>query len=108
ADAFAAAVEEAVPAWVERLVAGTLEWQGVAATEDVRRAAVEAGQSARESVARQLRALLAADIDAQATTPLSILRAAVSFPTEVLRTAGAQAVRRDPYAVEAFPDDAFA
>lgn len=108
ADALADAVEVAVPAWVERLVTGTLEWQGIGATDDIRRAAVAAGEAARESVDRKLRTLLAADIDAQATTPLSILRAAVSFPTEVLRGAGAQVVRRDPYAVEAFPDDAFA
>ena len=31
----------------------------------------------------------------------------MSFPTEVLRQAGAEVVRRDLYAVEAFPDDAY-
>ena len=108
ADALAAGVEAAVPAWVERLVTATLEWQRIPATDEVRRAAAEAGEAALESVAARLRTLLAADIDAQATTPLSILRAAVSFPSEVLRRAGAEVVRRDPYAVEAFPDDVYA
>ncbi|MBV8692499.1 MAG: hypothetical protein JOZ37_18535 [Actinobacteria bacterium] len=86
----------------------TLEWQQKPVTDDVRAAAGSAGRDAQAHVAGRLRALFDADIDAQATTPLSILRDAVSFPTAVLRQAGADAVRRDMYAVEAFPDDEFA
>jgi hypothetical protein len=107
AAALAAGVEVAVPAWVERLVATRLAAQKLPLTDDVRRVAADAGQAARAFVAGRLRALLAADIDAQTTTPLSVLRAAVSFPTTVLRDAGADAVRRDPYDVEAFPDDVY-
>jgi hypothetical protein len=52
-----------------------------------------------------LRALLEADIDAQATTPLSLLRQTVRYPTEVLRSAGVPPVRRDTFAESAFPGD---
>lgn len=97
-----------MPAWVERLVTDTLAWQQKPLTDEVRAAATIAGRDAQAQVAERLRALLGADIDAQATTPLSILRDAVSFPTAVLRAAGADLVRRDMYAVEAFPDDEFA
>ena len=91
-----------------RLVTTTLDWQQVPLTDETRTAAADAGKAAQAWVGDRLRALLAADIDDQATTPLSILRAAVSFPTAVLRAAGAQTVRRDMFAVEAFPDDEFA
>jgi len=97
-----------VPEWVVRLVTTTLDWQQVALTEETRAAAADAGAAAQAWVGERLRALLAADIDDQATTPLSILRTAVSFPTAVLRAAGAQTVRRDMFAVEKFPDDEFA
>jgi len=97
-----------VPAWVERVVTDTLAWQHKPLTDDVRAAATAAGRDAQAQVAERLQALLDADIDAQATTPLSILRDAVLFPTAVLRAAGADVVRRDMYAVEAFPDDEFA
>jgi len=89
-------------------VTETLAWQQKPLTDEVRVAASAAGLQAQAQVAERLRALLDADIDAQATTPLSILRDAVSFPTAVLRAAGADVVRRDMYAVEAFPDDEFA
>ena len=47
------------------------------------------------------------DIDDQRGTPLTILRNAVRFPTDVLRRAGVAPVVRDPYAVQAFPDDVY-
>ena len=56
-------------------------------------------------VASELRALLEADIDAQTTTPLSLLRQAVRFPTEVLRAGGVPPVQRDSFAEASFPDD---
>jgi hypothetical protein len=56
-------------------------------------------------VAAILRTLLETDIDAQATTPLSVLRHAVRYPTEVLRAAGVPPVRRDAFAESSFPDD---
>jgi hypothetical protein len=55
-----------------------------------------------------VRALLASDIDAQRTNPLSLLRGAVRYPTAVLRDAGvAPTGQRDEFAVRAFPDDVY-
>ena len=53
----------------------------------------------------RLRALLEADVDEQCTTPLAIVRAAVRYPTAMLRTAGVPPVERDDFKVHAFPGD---
>jgi hypothetical protein len=100
ATALAAAVERVLPAWVERCV---VERGGPA----LREAARSAGARAREEVGPAVRALLGADVDEQRTTPLTLLRGAVRYPTEVLRAAGVPAVPRDRFAVERFPDDAY-
>jgi hypothetical protein len=70
-------------------------------------AAEEAGQRARVEVGAAVRALLEADIDAQATTPLALLRAAVRYPTAVLVAAGVPEVQRDAFAEAAFPADVY-
>ena len=54
-----------------------------------------------------MRALLAADIDDQHTTPLSLLRGAVRYPTAVLSAAGVPPVRRDEQQERLFPDDLY-
>ena len=66
-----------------------------------------AGLAAREAVGLGLRALLATDIDEQRSNPLAVLRAAVQFPTAVLSAAGVAPVRREPFAVNAFPQDVY-
>jgi hypothetical protein len=58
-------------------------------------------------VGPMLRALLATDIDEQATTPLSLLRGAVRYPTAVLRDAGVPPARRDEQQERLFPDDVY-
>jgi hypothetical protein len=58
-------------------------------------------------VGPQVRALVEADIDEQRTTPLSLLRGAVRYPTEVLRAAGAPPVDRDPIQARLLPDDVY-
>jgi len=63
-------------------------WTGAPPDESVRTAAAAAGQRARHEIGGQVRALLAADINAQRTTPLAIVRTAVDYPAEVLRAAG--------------------
>ena len=99
------AIEAAVPGWVARCVERRLlDYHGVA-DDEVMAAAAVAGRRAQAEVASELRALLEADIDAQATTPLSLLRQAVRFPTEVLRSAGVPPVQRDSFAEASFPDD---
>ena len=98
-------IEAAVPGWVERCVERRLlDYRGVADGE-VMSTASDAGRRAQAEVAPVLRVLFEADIDAQATTPLSLLRQAVRFPTEVLRAAGVPPVQRDSFAEASFPDD---
>ena len=70
-------------------------------------AAREAGRRAAVEVGAEVRALLAADIDEQRTTPLALLRSAVRYPTEVLRAAGVPPMDRDPIQVRLLPDDLY-
>ena len=107
----AGAVEAALPPWVERAVAGVLDaWRASGAEVDVprvmARARQEAGRGAA-AVGEELRALLSLDVDGQRTTPLAVVRAAVSVPTAVLAEAGVPPVVRDRFAEERFPDDPY-
>jgi hypothetical protein len=107
AAALADAIEAALPAWVERSVARVMTaWQGDV-DAPVREQAAEAGRRAAAEVGPQVRALLAADIDDQRTTPLSLVRGAVRYPTAVLEAAGVAPVRRDEHQERLFPDDVY-
>ena len=101
----AEAIEQALPGWVERSVARlAIAFHG-RVDDDVRAAATEAGRRAATEVGAEVRDLLALDIDDQRTTPLSLLRGAVRYPTEVLRAAGVPRVVRDEAQERLFPDD---
>lgn len=96
----------ALPGWVERCVVETCERAGVDAmglSEQTRaaglRCAVEIGQPLRE--------LLATDVDEQQSTPLTVLRSAVRFPTQVLADGGVPAPDRDDFDAARFPDDPY-
>ena len=107
AAALADAIDESLPSWVERSVARLMTaWKGEvdAGTRD---AAAEAGRRAAAEVGPQVRELLGADIDDQRTTPLSLVRAAVRYPTAVLQAAGVPPVRRDDQQERLFPDDIY-
>jgi hypothetical protein len=107
AAALADAVEAALPQWVTRSVERVLVAYRGATDAGVMQAAAAAGQRATAEVGATLRALLAQDIDEQHTTPLTLLRAAVRYPTEVLRDAGVPAVVRDEQQEGLFPDDVY-
>lgn len=102
--ALADAVEAALPAWVERSVRRRLPHPP---SDEVAAAAVDAGRRAATDVGAAVRRLLETDIDEQATTPLSLLRGAVRYPTEVLVAAGAPPVERDRVQKELLPDDVY-
>ena len=51
--------------------------------------------------------LLETDVDAQRSNPLSVLRNVVRYPTQVLQDAQIREVRRDEFAIRAFPDDVY-
>jgi hypothetical protein len=99
-------VSAAVPAWVVRCVASRLA-PGRADRLRILDQAEEFGRRARHDVAGKLGGLLSADVDAQDSTPLEVIRAAVAFPTEVLRGAGVAPARRDEFAEARFPDDPY-
>ena len=105
ARALADGVDTCLPRWVERSVERLLVAHRGSAEPTVMAAARRAGERAKADVGARVRALLAADIDDQHTNPLSILRQAVRYPTEILRQAGVPPVRRDRFAEERFPDD---
>lgn len=107
ATALADAIEAALPGWVERSVARTAGEHFGRVDQAVRAAAAEAGRRARDDVGPRLRALLEADVDEQRTTPLSLLRGAVRYPTGVLRDAGVPPVQRDEAQARLFPDDVY-
>jgi hypothetical protein len=81
-------------------------WKGTG-DDSTRRAAAEAGRQAAAEVGPAVRELLAADIDDQRTTPLSLLRGAVRYPTAVLEAVGVPPVRRDEPQERLFPDDVY-
>ena len=108
ATALADAVDVVLPRWVERSVTRIMvAWQGGPPDAAVVDAARDAGRRAAEEVGAEVRALLAADIDEQWTTPLSLLRAAIRYPTRVLEDAGVPPVERDPIQERLLPGDIY-
>ncbi len=97
----------ALPAWVERCVAEASEPHGPAVAADLRAPARAAGSRCVAETGPALRELLFTDVDAQHSTPLSILRDAVRFPTEVLRAGGVPVPHRDEFEASRFPDDPY-
>lgn len=105
--ALADGVDTALPSWVVSSVGRIMgAWIGEMPPE-VAEAAESAGARAAAEVGPAVRDLLEADVDDQRTTPLALVRAAVRYPTEVLRAAGVPPVERDAFAEAAFPDDTY-
>ena len=107
ADELATALDGAIAPWVERCVVRLVTAYRGEVPAEVRASARDAGRRARADVGAELRDFLALDVDRQATNPLAILRAAVRYPTAVLRDAGVPPVRRDEFKEQAFPDDVY-
>jgi hypothetical protein len=103
----AAGVVRALPGWVVRCVVGRAEAWQPGRGEPLVAAAEEAGRQAAREQGAAVVALLATDVDDQATGPLAIVRTAVVHPTRVLAGAGVPAVERDEFAERAFPDDVY-
>ncbi|WP_419944690.1 hypothetical protein [Candidatus Poriferisodalis sp.] len=96
----------ALPGWVERCVASACERAGIAPAE-LSAPAHNAGMRCAAEVGSRLRELLATDVDEQQTTPLSVLRSAVRFPTQVLADGGVPVSERDDFDASRFPDDPY-
>ena len=107
AAALADGIQAALPGWVVACVERVMRaWSGEL-TPAIAAAARSAGERAGREVGAAVRELLGRDIDDQRTTPLSLVRRAVSYPAEVLAAAGVPAVKRDAFAERSFPDDVY-
>ena len=97
-------VRLALPTWVERAVErrhpGPLP-------DEMRAEAVSAGRAAADDVGTRLDELLALDIDQQWTNPLTLIRTAVRYPTEILARHGVPELSRDEHAVAINPADVY-
>jgi hypothetical protein len=107
ATVLADAIEAALPGWVERSVRRRLEDAGRSFDAPVAEATAAAGRQAADEVGQAVRELLERDIDDQTTTPLSLVRGAVRYPTRILREAGVAPVVRDEVQERLFPDDVY-
>ena len=107
ATALADAVDEALAGWVRRCVVERCVGAGMELTPDIRAVTEVASARCASEVGARVRDLLAMDPDSQRATPLTIMRAAVSYPTEVLATVPVPAVRRDEFSERNFPDDPY-
>lgn len=102
-----AAIESVVEPWLERCVALACDRAGGVPDEVLRRQARESAREGATWVMQELRAAVGADVDAQRTNPLQILRDAVRFPTSVLSRAGVPHAKRDDMDVRINPDDVY-
>jgi hypothetical protein len=100
-------VTAAVPGWIERSALRVLSDGGMEPTGDVMAKISAAGLQAQAEVGGELKALLAADIDEQPTTPLTVVRKAIRHATGVLAAAGMPPVDRDESQRRLFPDDIY-
>jgi hypothetical protein len=100
-------IEGVLPGWVERSVDRVHRAALGPPSPEVLDAARLAGAAARRDVGARVRALLEADVDEQRTTPLAVVREAVSYPTGVLAAAGVPPVERDPVDRAMFPADVY-
>ncbi len=106
ATALADAIDAAVVPWLIGAVRRVAAAQHLESDDELLAAEAMANR-VRDEVGPQVRALLATDVDDQATTPLALLRGAVGPATELLRELGASPVERDDFAVRAFPEDLY-
>jgi hypothetical protein len=95
----AAAVDRLLPGWVLRSVRRF--------RDDLDFEAAAAGEEAGREIGARMRRLLETDLDQQRSNPLAILRTATRYPSRVLAAAGVPGVVREPFAVEAFPEDIY-
>lgn len=93
----AAAIDEALPAWIATW------WTrlGMAAPSD------SVVDDVRTAILGPLRALVAADLDDQRSTPLSIIRDAIPILSDALHNAGVAPVVRDEILERLEPDDVY-
>lgn len=104
ATALADGVQEALPDWVAASVARR---SGGRVPDGLQDRVIEAGRAAAADVGGRVRELLALDIDEQWTNPLTLIRTAIRYPTEILQQADIPVVARDDQSRRFHPDDVY-
>ncbi|HVN50902.1 MAG TPA: hypothetical protein VMT43_05690 [Acidimicrobiales bacterium] len=107
AEALASQMVTAIPGWVRRVMVGRLVAFHGAVTDDQLAVVEAAGLAVVADAGPTLRELLARDIDAQASTPLEVVRAQVHHPTDALRLLGVPPAARDAFDAQQFPEDVY-
>lgn len=101
-----ASVRRTAPGWLARVTRAAAARGGVTiAPGDPELDGVVA--AATERLLDDLEALLATDVDEQRTNPLSLLRAAVTGPTDLLRRRDVPPPAPDAFLAEHFPRDTY-
>lgn len=98
--------ERVVPPWLTRITVDAALRGGVdpASFGDQ---IEEAVREASGSTLADLESLVALDVDEQRVNPLTVLRGAITGPTELLRRHAVPPRPVDPFIVERFPDDVY-
>lgn len=107
--ALAEAVRLALPDWVAQAVHYQCQQNNMVVADNgelVDRIS-EAGRHASEDIGSRLADLLQLDIDEQWTNPLSIIRSAVRYPSEILASLDCPPSSRDDYSIRANPHDVY-
>lgn len=104
-DELATAMTERIPSWVERAVRERAMAAGVTVDETARARIAHVGDELARSLADPLRAVLTADVDAGAGTPLATVRAEIAPVTAILDDLGVRRSRRDDFSTRHFPLD---
>ncbi|MDJ0768683.1 MAG: hypothetical protein QNJ12_07810 [Ilumatobacter sp.] len=100
------AARSVTPGWLRRIIADAADRGGVDLSE--RASAIDELVAVEAAALLDgLERLLATDVDAQRTNPLSLFRAAVAAPNRLLREAGVPQPDLDAFAVDVFPDDPY-
>ncbi len=100
-------IAAALGPWVVRSVVEVADRWRSGAGVDLVIPAEQAAGVAIEEVVPMVRDLLTADVDAQASSPLAVVRLAVRYPTQVLADAGVPTQPRDEFAERNFPEDVY-
>lgn len=104
AAALAQGVEHALPRWVAASVARRI---GGSIPDNLEAKVALSGEAAAEDVGGRVRELLALDIDEQWTNPLTLIRTAIRYPSEILQELEAPVVARDEQSRRFHPDDIY-
>jgi len=100
----AVAIEHALPRWISDSVDSRRSGdRPPGLTEKID----DSGRRAIGEIGIQIRNLLSVDIDEQWTTPLSLLRGAVAYPTSILQELAVSPSIRDADTVRRFPEDIY-